>query len=270
MVLASDKYTTWITEHLIKDKRDIDLLGMYLPSVICDHAGLSQAAQACGERGIVRGSIPGFQPYGQPGCWQDAVCLVGIEPLILATYDDPGWVHALLDILQARKKQYIKSLQCTPFDIIELGGGDASSSVISNRIFNTFVAPYDSELIALAHDYGQRIVYHTCGGMMPILESIADMAPDAVETFTPPAMGGDTDLAQAKARIGSQVCMIGGFDQFHHLLGCSPAETRQAVRACFESAGQDGGYILCPSDHFFDADIQLLQAFADEARLCRY
>jgi hypothetical protein len=270
MVLASDPYTTWIAEHPIKSKSDIDLLGMYLPSVICDHAGLSQAVQACGERGIVRGSIPGFQTYGQPGCWQDAACLVGIEPLILATYDDPAWVHALLGILQARKKRYITSLQGAPFDLIELGGGDASSSVISTRIFNDFVAPYDSELIALAHVYGQRIVYHTCGGMMPILDAIADMAPDAMETFTPPAMGGDTDLALAKARISSRVCMIGGFDQFHHLLGCSSAETRQAVRACFEAAGREGNYILCPSDHFFDADVQLLQAFADEARQCFY
>ena len=41
------------------------------------------------------------------------------------------------------------------------------------------------------------------------------MGPDAMETFTPPDMGGDVDLAEAKRRIGDKVCMIGGFDQFH-------------------------------------------------------
>jgi uroporphyrinogen-III decarboxylase len=117
---------------------------------------------------------------------------------------------------------------------------------------------------------GQRIVYHTCGGMMPILEQIADMVPDAMETFTPPAMGGDVDLAQAKRRIGDRVCMIGGFDQFHDLWDCSPAQTRRAVRRCFEQAGQGGGYILAPSDHFFDAEPTLMAAFADEARRCTY
>ena len=35
------------------------------------------------------------------------------------------------------------------------------------------------------------MTYHTCGGMMPILEQIAGMGPDAMETFTPPDMGGD-------------------------------------------------------------------------------
>ena len=83
---------------------------------------------------------------------------------------------------------------------------------------------------------------------MPLLEQIADMAPDVMETFTPPSIGGDTDLAEAKARIGDRVCMIGGFDQ----------------------AGYGGGFILSPSDHFFDADRDLIKAFVDGARARMY
>jgi len=47
------------------------------------------------------------------------------------------------------------------------------------------------------------------------------MHPDAMETFTPPDMGGDTRLGEAKKRIGSKVCMIGGFDQFHFFNDCT-------------------------------------------------
>ncbi len=39
---------------------------------------------------------------------------------------------------------------------------------------------------------------------------------------------------------------------------------------CFEEAGGGGGYILSPSDHFFEADLPLLEAFADEAHHCTY
>jgi len=137
-------------------------------------------------------------------------------------------------------------------------------------MFDEFVAPYDAPLIEEAHRAGQRIVYHTCGGMMPILEQIAAMQPDAMETFTPRDMGADVDLAEAKRRIGDRVCMIGGFDQFHFFIGCTPEETRAEVRRCFEAAGGGGGYILSPSDHFFDADPALLHAFVDEARRCVY
>ena len=77
-------------------------------------------------------------------------------------------------------------------------------------------------------------------------------------------------LAEAKQRIGHRVTMIGGFDQFHYFTGCTPDETRRAVRQCFRDAGTGGRYILSPSDHFFDADPKLLEAFADEARACVY
>jgi uroporphyrinogen-III decarboxylase len=211
-----------------------------------------------------------FEPYGQPGCWQDAAVLFGIENLILAAYDDPAWVRTFLDVLFERKRRYVESLAGARFDLVELGGGDASTTVISPDLFAGFVAPYDGRLIALAHEAGQRVVYHTCGGMMPILEEIADMGADAMETFTPPAMGGDADLAEAKRRVGGRVCMIGGFDQNRFFRDATPDETRAAVRRCFEEAGAGGGYILAPSDHFFEAREDLLRAFADEASRCMY
>ena len=105
---------------------------------------------------------------------------------------------------------------------------------------------------------------------MPILKLIADMKPDAMETFTPKEIGGDVELASAKKQVGDNVCLIGGFDQFHFFTGCSPEKTRAEVRRCFQAAGENGGYILSPSDHFFDAELNLIQAFTDEARLCKY
>ena len=105
---------------------------------------------------------------------------------------------------------------------------------------------------------------------MPLLEHIAGMGPDAMETFTPEGMGGDVRLAEAKKRIGERVCMIGGFDQFHFFTGCTPEETRAEVRRCFAEAGAGGGYILSPSDHFFDVDLALIAAWADEAKRCTY
>ena len=270
MILQSNIHTTWVEEYLIKEKSDIDILAEYMPAPKCDVEAINKAADAYGDRGLVRGHICCFDGFGQPGTWQDAACIVGIVPLIMSTFDDAEWLHTLLGILQARKLSYIRSLKGARYDILELGGGDASTTVISPDIFNEYVAPYDAPLIDEAHKAGQRIVYHTCGGMMPILEDIANMGPDAMETFTPKAIGADVDLAEAKRRIGDKVCMIGGFDQVNFFKGCTPQQTRAEVRRCFEEAGDGGGYILSPSDHFFDADLKLLEAFADEAHKCIY
>ncbi|MBN1836592.1 MAG: hypothetical protein JW820_12130 [Spirochaetales bacterium] len=270
MVLQSNDQTAWVAEHLIKEKKDIELIAEFATAPKCDVEAVNRVAEAYGETALIRGHIPCFDVFGQPGCWQDACCLVGTERMIMESFDDPGWVRAFLGVLQRRKLVYVRSLKAARYDLLELGGGDASTTVISPKIFREFVAPFDSEIIREAHAAGQRITYHTCGGMMPILEDIAAMGTDAMETFTPPSMGGDVDLAEAKRRIGDRVCLIGGFDQFHYLQGCRPEETRRAVRACFEAAGEGGGYVLAASDHFFDADPELIAAYADEARRCRY
>jgi hypothetical protein len=269
-LLQDDGKSSWVRERLIKERRDIEIIEAIALAPRCDLAAVAATADNFGSRGIVRGAVPGYPVYGQPGCWQDAAVLAGIEPLILATFTDPGWVTALLTLLQQPKLEFLRSAKGARFDLLELGGGDASSTVISPPIFDRFVAPFDAPLIAAAHDSGIRIVYHTCGGMMPFLERIADMGPDAMETFTPRDMGGDAVIAEAKRRIGHRVCMIGGFDQFHDFVGCPPEQTRSAVRRLFEEAGAGGGYILAPSDHFFEADPELLQAFAEEAANCHY
>lgn len=270
LTLQNNEHTTWRLDTLVKKKKDVDLIAEFCTMPLCNVDAVNRTASGFGERGLLRGTLPCFELFGQPGCWQDAACLVGIERLIIESFEDPHWVHELLGILQRRKLDYIQSMQGARYDLCELGGGDASSTVISPLIFDEFVAPYDAGLIHAAHEAGQRIVYHTCGGMMPILEEIAAMKPNAMETFTPPGMGGDANLAEAKRRIGDRVCMIGGFDQFHFFKDCTPGQTRAEVRRCFDEAGTGGGYILSPSDHFFDADIACLEAYADEAHLCTY
>lgn len=269
-VLQENRFTSWVKEHLLKDKRDMELIERYAPRYRCDKEAINRIADEVGEEALVRGSVISFPPFGQPGCFQDLACLFGIQELILESFDDPEWVKYACSVLQEGKKEYIRSLEGARYDLIELGGGDASSTVISPAMLREFVIPFDQPLIQLLHECGQRVTYHTCGGMMPILEDLAGMGPDALETFTPPAMGADVNLAEAKRRIGDKVCMIGGFDQGHYFMGCSEEETRKAVRRCFEEAGAGGGYILCPSDHFFDGEHRLVKAFVEEAHRCVY
>lgn len=270
MVVQHNQYTRWVSEHLMKNKKDLDIIRAYAPFFLCDTEQVRSAAAAMGEDGLCRSIVPAFDIYGQPGCWQDAAVLFGIEKLIMETFDDPAWVKELLLFLRKRKIAYLDSMKDAPMDILELGGGDASTTVISPSIFQEFVAPFDGPVIEAAHRAGQKIVYHTCGGMMPILEDLAAMGPEAMETFTPPGMGADVDLAEAFRRIGDKVCFIGGFDQGQYFLKSTPEETAAEVKRCFEACGREGGYIIAPSDHFFDARPELVEAFARSAHECVY
>jgi uroporphyrinogen-III decarboxylase len=263
---ANEK-TTWTVDYLIKRPEDMLLVKKYLPVPRLDQEFVRSRKRLLGEDGILRGLVFGEQA----GPWQHAASLYGVEKLIMATFDEPGWVHELLESLTEKKLQFIEqSLTGAEFDLIEMGGGAASSSVISPKIFKEFCLPYDRALHDALHGAGHKVVYHTCGGMMAILDLIVENGCDASETLSPAGVGGDAVAEEIKRRIGDKVCLIGGMDQVNILSMGTPAEIRAEVHRLFEAFGPRGGYMLSASDHFFDAPVENLLAFARAGRECIY
>ena len=105
---------------------------------------------------------------------------------------------------------------------------------------------------------------------MPLLDIVAENVADGLETMTPPAMGGDCDLAEASRRVGQKLFFIGGFDQNAGFAHGTPETVRQLVLQCFEATKDHAGYICCPSDHFFDGDPAHIQTFVDTCKECTY
>lgn len=265
---GGNRLTTWITEYLIKQPEDVELIEKYMPVPRLDRKAASEAYDRIGDDGIMRGFVWG----DQAGCWQHACCLYGEEEMIFAGMEDPEWVHYLLRVLLDKKLQFIEeSLDGAPFDLIETGGGAASSTVISPNLHREFCTPYDRKMHDALHAIGHRVVYHTCGGMMPLLDLIVYNGCDASETLSCPEVGGDVcDVGEVKRAIGDKVALVGGFNQFQVLEQGTPAQVRAEVHRLFERAGPGGGYICSTCDHFFQAPIENLQAMADAAKECVY
>ncbi len=259
--------TAWLVEQLVKRAEDVELIDRYMPVPRLDGAAVARERERVGDAGIVRGFVWGIQG----GCWQDACELYGLQPLILATRRDPGWVHHFLGVLQKKKLRFIEeSLAGAAYDLIETGGGAGSSTCISPKLHREFCLPYDREQHDALHALGHRVVYHTCGGMMPLLEMIVENGCDASETLTPAGMGGDARPAEIKARIGERVCLIGGVNQHGVLDVGSREEIFAEVERLFAVLGRGGGYIMSPSDHFFETSEEHLRHYAEAARACRY
>jgi uroporphyrinogen decarboxylase len=261
-----DRMTTWITEYLIKRDEDVGLIERHMPVPKLDLGAVGRAYDAVGDAGILRGFVWG----DQAGCWQHAACLVDINDLILATFDKPDWVHFLLRVLLAKKMRFIEGMAGARFDLIETGGGSASSTLISPKLHREFCLPYDRAMHDALHDLGFRTVYHTCGGTLGIEEPIVANGADASETLAPPSIGGNQEPWDFAAKIGGRLALIGGVDQFNTLTRGTRADVRAAVRGLFETVGKNGGYICSASDHFFETPVENLAAMAEAARECRY
>ncbi len=184
--------------------------------------------------------------------------------------DEPETLRHILDSIAQKTLRVSEMWEGTPADMVEVGGGAGSSTVISPTFYRTFGLPYDQRQNALFHEIGLKVVNHFCGGVMPMLDLVVESGADGLETMTPPSMGGDCDLKAASRKFGDKLFFIGGFDQNAGFERGTPEKARELVFKCFEDTMDHAGYILCPSDHFFHGDPACLQAFADAAGECRY
>lgn len=267
---ARNEITSWLISHPVRRDEDIELIRKYMPIPRLRRLELQRAYDALGDDGIMRGILPAFNYQGGP--WQEAVEWTGMDAMIMATYTKPDWVHAFLKILLERRLAFIEQeLGGAAFDLIETGGGAASDTCVSPGLFEQFVLPYEIPLHQALREAGFKTVYHTCGGMMHILDKIRRIGCDASETLTPPGLGGNvTDPMTVKEALGRHVCLIGGLDQEAILNRQDEAGIRAEVRRLFESYGRGGGYIAAPCDHFFNVEREKLEAYGRAARDCVY
>lgn len=264
---ARNEFTSWATEYLIKSEVDFDIWNRHIPlPEKIDWTPVINAKKKIGNEGIVRS---GFFDFGQGSPWQSFCTLYGTERAIMATFDNPEWVHYVLKSMLAKKLSVIERAGKFELDLVETGGGAGSSTVISPDIYREFCLPYDRVQHKAIKRAGAKVVYHLCGGIMPLLEIVAENGADGLETMTPPGMGGDCNLSEATRRVGDKLFFIGGFDQNRGFEKGNPKTVKSMVKA-LHAACPDGGYICSPSDHFFFGNPENIQAFVDAARECRY
>lgn len=266
-VRADGPITNWFTEYMLKTKEDFELFKKYYPIPVgVDWTPVIEAKNRIGKHGIVRG---GYYHFGQGSPWQSFAYRFGTQEIIMAAIDEPDWLHYVLKTLQEKKLRVIELGGRIELDLIETGGGAGSSTVISPSMHEEFCLPYDRIQHKALHDHGAKVVYHLCGGIMPLLDIVVENGADGLETMTPAIMGGDCILSEANDRIGDRMFFIGGFDQNAGFERGTPETTRQMVFDLHKDC-PDGGYIVSPSDHFFYGDPKNLKAFADAAKECIY
>jgi uroporphyrinogen decarboxylase len=271
-VIVKNPFTHYESEHLVKTKEDFEIYSKYWPVPIGLDVSKARAdKKRLGEGGLIR--TYGYIYYpGQGSPWQALCYLMGTEPTIMNALDDEQWMNYALESLLEKSLRVISlcSKDDMVSDVIETGGGAGSNTVISPSMFEKFCLPYDTRQNKALQALGTKVVYHLCGGLMAMGDMVVESGADGLETMTPPAMGGDCDLALASEKWGDKLFFIGGFDQNAGFENGSPGEARRLVRECFEATKDHGGYIISPSDHFFNGNPENIQAFVDEAKKCAY
>jgi uroporphyrinogen-III decarboxylase len=110
-------------------------------------------------------------------------------------------------------------------------------------MYEEFVLPYERTVATAIKQAGVKAYTHTCGAIGDRLELMADSGINGIDTMDPPPLG-DTDLGDAKQRVGDRLFLKGNIDSVNVLLRGTVEQVRRNAIEKIEMAGADGGYIM--------------------------
>jgi len=194
--------------------------------------------------------------------WIEGPCaegadLRGINTLMLDFYDDPVFVRDLFDFVVELELQFAQEQVSAGADLI--GVGDAAASLISPRLYEEFIWPYEKKLIDGLHALGTRARLHICGDTRHLLKGMGDLGCAIVDLdFKAP-------LDRAREVMGPDQVLLGNINPVTVLRDGDAQGVSDAIAACHRQAG--ARYIVgagCEVPR--DTPVENLRALGEYAR----
>ncbi len=165
--------------------------------------------------------------------------IYGVEDFMRSTYKKKTQVHKTLDFATRLLKAFYRPLvEEKVIPLMSIADPTASGDLISARVFRTFSQPYLQDLIRWGHDHDVATWLHICGDTTDKLDDIA--ATDA-DCFS---LDYKVNLATAKERLASRMCIAGNVNPVAVLDQGTPDDVRASSQACLDAAAAGGGFIL--------------------------
>ena len=243
--IASGIHNT-VTEHLLKDKKDIEIFFKYVPEIdgetireFKEYSAYSK--KVVGNRGITA-------PWGWSGVFNQVAELRNIQDVFIDVYDDEDFYRYYMNSFTALIKRYNELLTDTDYDCIGIQGNIANSSIIGKDFFDKYVLPYEKELVSAIKKVGKPTIYHNCGKAKVLQRSYVEMGIDIWETVAEPPLG-DNDLESAKKEIGKDLILLGNLEQVNFLKNASIDDIEKEVMRIMAIGKPGGNYIFGTADY---------------------
>ncbi len=201
------------------------------------------------------------------GPWNIAITLRGVEQLIEDTFDDPSFVHGLMQYATEVAKAYSVKLKETGTGV-SMTEAAASCSLISPKIYRTFIKPYHLALFEFYKANKINVSLHICGYIDPILEDVLELPINSLSVDNLTSMKLLRDLA------GTRIVAIGNVDTKLYAQG-SFDEIENAIREVVDICASDSAFILSsgceiPYDSTLDRVLHFVEFGREYGRYANY
>ena len=210
-----------------------------------DYSGLRAQCETVRERGLA--VVVGGHRLDRTAVLKPAMYLRGTEAFLSDLLADPPMAQCVI----ARITDYYLDYNRRMFesaegliDIFFMGDdmGMQDGPWVSVDLYREAFKPSFARFNELAHRYGARTMYHTCGAVGSLILEFIDAGLDVLQSLQPRAQG--MDLARIKREYGRDLCFQGGMDIQQTLPHGTPDQVRCEVRDRARTLGPGGGYIF--------------------------
>ena len=250
-VRFSDDEVPTVIGKLIKSEEDAD--NLKIPAVGSGRTrvyidAVEIALQTIHDRPVFAGCIGPFSLTGR---------LMDMMEIMYACYDEPELVHKVLGKANTFIKKYIKAYKDIGANGIVIA--EPAAGLLSPSMIDEFSTNYVKEIVDELQDDNFIIIYHNCGSVLPLLESIGSIGAAAYH------FGNSVDMEEVLKGMPSDVLVMGNIDPAGLIRHGSPkailkATTHLMRRCCkYPNFVVSTGCDIPPMspwaniDYFFDA-----------------
>ena len=169
--------------------------------------------------------------------------LFGYEHALINIMTDRAKAHALLNRLTESSITWAVAQARHGVDAMLLSSAFVGGPFLSRKMYQEFVIPYERRVTEAVKTAGVPVYTHTCGSIGDRLELMIETGTQGIDTLDPPPLG-NTELADAKARIGEKVFIKGNMNGVELLAMKTKEDVIAHATERIRIGKPGGGYIL--------------------------
>ncbi|OGG55501.1 MAG: hypothetical protein A3F84_18820 [Candidatus Handelsmanbacteria bacterium RIFCSPLOWO2_12_FULL_64_10] len=232
--------TSWVTRYPI---RGLDGLRAYQPTAV-DEEWVRTAWVA-----EIRRRQALFAPHTMyvpgHGCgFHAAYGLMGQTLFSYAIYDARSDVDRIVEALNQNAVCHARAAAQARLCPLFFIGDDIAYKgrlMFSPKFLRETFLPCLKRMMRPLKEAGIRVIYHSDGDLMEILDDLVEAGIDGLNPIEPAA---GMDIGQLKRRYGRRLILVGNVDCSQVLPLGSVEDVRRAVRACVRAASPGGGHFI--------------------------
>jgi uroporphyrinogen decarboxylase len=176
--------------------------------------------------------------------------LGGVNGPLTALYEDPGFVHDLLQIGADYYREACKRMIDAGVDAILIAEdmGFDTSLLMSPAHFRRFLFPLLGKMIAEISARNIPVLLHCDGNINSIIDDLVELG---IRGYNPVERKAHMDIDGLKKHFGNRLTLVGNVDSTGTLCSGTPEQVQAEVMDLIRNIAPGGSYILCS-----DSDIR--------------